>query len=266
MARLYAGLSSYNGSCRRCRRPGKLFGLRDAETGWESWCSVCNAEWKMNDIMGKYRCCSRACSIASPVPCGMGISLAGAVLIESYLFIDGPTKHAAVMRRHRCKLDLLEWTSARLDWFLADDSSEELEPDDPPTLQSLRHWCVRDMRFGPFARRRIADFNEMGPTLLEAIHSYLTPSLQSLSSLRYHQHYLEVSWEIFQYDGKLWLWNNCTGESFFVDGPPSHWRRYCWFAGYPRTSATIFYWWHNCVGEHWFVEPLVSDPDRSIPA
>ena len=45
---------------------------------------------------------------------------------------------------------------------------------------------------------------------------------------------------------------------FFIDDPPSHWRRYCWFTGYPRTCSTMYYWWHNYAAGHWFVEPLVN--------
>ena len=89
--------------------------------------------WKNHRIIGNCRSCSRACNIASPFLCGIGFTftIEVALKINSYLFIDGFTKHVAVMRRHKRALQLLEWTSARLDWFLADDSSEELEIDDP---------------------------------------------------------------------------------------------------------------------------------------
>ena len=76
----------------------------------------------------------------SPVISGLGfyIPVAIAIKINMYLFAEGAMIHILTMQRRKCTLQLLEWTSARLDWWLADDSDEEFALDDAPTLLSLR--------------------------------------------------------------------------------------------------------------------------------
>ena len=153
MARFYLNLIPDNRRCRRCGRPSKLFGNVDRETGWTGWCEVCNADWRVRCFVGHCRCCRRSCSIASPVLCGMGFGIpcSVAMKIKSYLFVDSAIRHRVVMRSHKRALQLLEWTSARLDWYLCEDSSEELSLDEQPMLWSLRHVHLH-APFGPFAR------------------------------------------------------------------------------------------------------------------
>ena len=135
MSRLLFSLHRDGRHCSRCNRRCNLFGSRDVETGWEGWCSVCNSEWKMHNILSRCLCSSRACSIASSLPgMGMHFPIHVVITVYSFLFVDSATKHRAVMRRHKRNVQLLEWFCVRLDLWLANDSSEELAMDDPVEL------------------------------------------------------------------------------------------------------------------------------------
>ena len=256
MSRFIFNLHSGDRLCHRCGRPSNLFGSRDAETNWMGWCRVCNADWHHHNVVSSICCCSRACSVVSPVVCGLGfyIPLAVAIKIIMYLFVDqtGAMIHTLTMRRRKCTLQLLEWTSARLYWFLADDSRGFLIPrgqlDDPPTLLSLR--------YEPHACRSFADLDHTR-TVLEYIYTFLSPCFKTALHSEYHAQQEEVGWEMYQCNGRLWLWNNDTALWFFVDQPPSCWHRYCWFVDFPRTASSLKYWWHNADRGHWFWEPAV---------
>ena len=250
MSRFIFNLHAGDRRCHRCGRPSNLFGCRDAETGWMNWCMVCNADWHYHNVVSSIWCCSRACSVVSPAVCGLGfyIPLIIAIKINMYLFTDqtGAMIHTLTMRRRKCTLQLLEWTSARLHWFLADDSSEEFALDDPPTLLSLRH--------EPHVCRCVAD----GPlTLLEYVYTFLSPCFKPALHSDYHAQQEEVGWEMYQCNGRLWLWNNDTALWFFVDQPPTSWHKYCWFVDFPRTASSLKYWWHNADCGLWFWEPAV---------
>ena len=222
MAHLYAALRTDNCCCKRCGRLTKLFGIHDIETGWFGWCSVCNADWRVHCVVGSCRCCSRACSVASPVLCGLGCGFSCniAMRIHSHWLLEGSIQHRVVMQRHKRKLQTLEWTCACLDWFLDDDSDEELALDEKLTLSSLRH----------VYRNKPLHCFENGHTLLDAIYTYVTPALPLDDCIAvYHAHQEQTTWELFHWQGRFWLWENRTAEWFFVDEPPKYWRRYCWF-------------------------------------
>ncbi len=139
MSRFYLALSTDPRRCQRCGRQAKLFGLRDVETVWRGYCIVCNADWRIQLLDHHFRCCNRNCNVTSPPFCGLrcDIPLIVALNINSYLVVEGSILHRMVMRRHKRTLQLLEWTCARLDWVLCDDSSDDLNDDDPPTLSTL---------------------------------------------------------------------------------------------------------------------------------
>ena len=256
MARLILNLREHDRPCHRCGRPSNLFESEDAETGWMGWCMVCNTDWHHHNVVSSIACCSRACSVVSPVVCGLGfyIPLAVAIKINMYLFADqtGAMIHTLTMRRRKCILQLLEWTSARLDWWLADDFRGYLIPrgqlDDPPTLLSLR--------YEPRFCRRFTDLDH-ARTLLEYVYTFLSPCFKPALHSDYHAQQEEVGWEMYQCNGRLWLWNNDTALWFFVDQPPSSWHRYCWFVDFPRAASSLKYWWHNVDRGHWFWEPAV---------
>ena len=119
--------------------------------------------------------------------------------------------HRAVMREHKRALQLLEWTSAFLDWYECEDSSEELSLDEQPMLWSLRHVYL-DARFGPFARSCFSSLDRRR-SLLDAIYTYLTPSLDA-GLMEYHAQQEEATWELFQWQGRLWLWDSRATECF----------------------------------------------------
>ena len=256
MARSILNLRDFDRPCHRC---GRQVTGGDAETGWMGWCMVCNADWHHHNVVSSISCCSRACSVVSPVVCGLGfyIPLAIAIKINMYLFADqtGAMIHTLTMRRRKCILQLLEWTSARLYWFLADDFLESTifgiprgQLDDPPTLLSLQ--CE------PLFCRRFADLDH-ARTLLEYVYTFLSPCFKTALHSEYHAQQEEVGWEMYQCNGRLWLWNNDTALWFFVDQPPSSWHRYCWFVDFPRAASSLKYWWHNVDRGHWFWEPAV---------
>ena len=231
-----------------------MFGCRDVQTGWIGWCKVCNADWHRHNVISCCRRCCRACSVVSPVVCGLGfyIPVAIAIKINMYLFAEGAMIHILTMQRRKCTLQLLEWTSARLDWWLADDSDEEFALDDAPTLLSLRHEPVCN-----HARKCFADLDNAG-TLLEYVYTFLSPCFDTIIQSVYHAQQQEVGWKLYHCNGRLWLWNNDTALWFFVDQPPSSWRRYSWFVDFPRTASSMKYWWHNADRGRWFWEPIVS--------
>ena len=167
MSRFIFNLHPGQRFCHRCGRPSNLVGDIDVKTGWTGWCKVCNADWHQHDVVSSIRCCSRACSVASPVVCGLGfyIPVAVAVKINMYLYQTGALINILIMRRRKCTLQLLEWTYARLDCILADDSSDELALDDPLTLLSLRY---------VFLCGRSTDLDHEC-TLLENVYSFLSP-------------------------------------------------------------------------------------------
>ena len=146
--------------------------------------------------------------------------------------------HILTMQRRKCTLQLLEWTSA---W----DEDEEFALDDAPTLLSLRYEPVC---------RRWADLDHVC-TLLEYVYTFLSPCFVYSE---YHAQQEEVGWELYHCSGRLWLWNNDTALWFFVDQPPSSWRRYSWFVDFPRTASSMKYWWHNADRGRWFWEPSVG--------
>ena len=253
MARLYHALLSDGRHCMRCSRRCNLFGSRDLETGWEGWCTVCNAEWLAHFVISSCRCCSRAFSIVAPSFCGFGITGDIAEWLTSYLWVEPALIHRLTMRKHKRALQILEWTSARLDWFLADDSSEELAFDEQPMLWSLRHQYLRRSRFSNGCFHHLENGSQ---TLLNAIYTYLVPGLEDVVS-GYSACPPEETWHVYEWYGDYWLCDSSTVECFFVHRPPSTWRRFYWFSSYPRTASAVCPWWHNAEHGRWFFEPYV---------
>ena len=105
--------------------------------------------------------------------CGFGLTTRVAMEVNAYLWVEGVVIHREVMWRHKRSLQTLEWTCARLDWYLADDSSEELALDDQPMLWSLRHVCLQSSSFSRSCFHRGEPFCDR--TLLNAIYAYITP-------------------------------------------------------------------------------------------
>ena len=262
MSRYYLALRCNGRRCMRCSRRSNLFGNRDVETEWEGWCSVCNAEWRIHSLISSCRCCSQACSIAVPFFCGFGIP--GDVVLEdwitSYLWVEPALIHRVTMRRHKRSVQILEWTSTRLDWYLADDSSEELALDEQPMLWSLRHEYIRGSLFWKSCFHVSESTSQ---TLLSAIHTYLVPGLSDVD-LGYRSRPPEDTWHVYEWYGDYWLWDSSTGECFFVDEPPRTWRRFYWFSCYPRTASAVVLWWHNAEDGRWFFEPFVPGVLQNI--
>jgi hypothetical protein len=157
----YACLHANGMYCTRCLRRLDLFGLKYRETGWESWCRACNVEWMTHSMISSYRCCSRAHARLSD-------NLAK--YIASYEWVKAALLHRLPMRKHKRSLQLLEWFCVPLNGSLWLWASEE----DPMiwTLEEphVRNSAFKDNCFDPL--------EEEDPTLLRAIHSYLSPSLQ----------------------------------------------------------------------------------------
>ena len=172
--------------------------------------------------------------------------------IISYLFVEAALIHRMGLRGHKRTLQLLEWTSARMEWWLADDSSEELELDEPPMLWSLRHVYANATLsrscFSPLDR---------GQTVLDAIYTYLAPNMDA-GPAEFHAHVQERTWDVYQWQGRYYARDNHTGEWFFLGEPPRYWRRYTWFVRFPRTASTMFVWWHHAARGRWFVEPRMA--------
>ena len=125
-SRHYSVLRDDKWRCKQCGRRSLLIGDYDLRSGWVGWCEVCNAdEWWSGVELQCCRCCSRQCSITSPVLCSLGVEFDTALKINSFLFSDGAFLERVTMRGHRRILQLLEWTCKRMDWYLADDSDEE---------------------------------------------------------------------------------------------------------------------------------------------
>ena len=112
MSRFISNLGPGDRFCHRCGRCSNLFGNRDVETGWEGWCLICNADWHHHNVVSSIRCCSRVCSVVSPTVCGLRFNVVLAIRISMYLYPEsGEMIRILTMRKHKCRLQLLEWTS-----------------------------------------------------------------------------------------------------------------------------------------------------------
>ena len=228
----------------------------DIETRWFGWCVICNHDWKNMFEVRRYLCCSRGCNVNEPFlleALRFGEDLARCIL--SYFYpVTGAFIHSAIIFEHKRTLDKLLWTNSRLDWYLADDSSDEFSLDDPLILSSLRHEyavsavacrsCYPHLDNDQYAT--MCRYTNENVTLLDLIYSYLYPA-PGETLMRAGER-----WKMFSCNGRCWLWNSVdSDENFFVDTPPPYWRRYYYIVSYPRQAA---YWWSHRNGR-WFVEP-----------
>ena len=177
--------------------------------------------------------------------------------IRSFVYADSRVVRRAIIRSHKRSLDILSWTCARRDWWTAEsDSDDEFFPENPnyrilpPNLSDLRN-------IEPSARYKRQCFHpeEDFRGMLDVIHTYLCPALP-LETLDYHEQQQELTWELFRFQDRLWVWNNQSSEWFFLDDAPTCWRRYYWFLGFPRDFVMKIYWWHHASGRRWFQEPV----------
>ena len=149
MSSRYAALLDDGHRCNRCRRRAQLFGSRDIETGWEGWCQVCNAEWAWQRLESACRHCSRLWYASFLLALGLNrnSSIVTCVFLGDgyHRFLDQLCKH-----EHRRALTSLMWTTACIDWFLAEDSDEELALEEPLGLDSLRYETVHSGAFWPY--------------------------------------------------------------------------------------------------------------------
>ena len=241
----YQALADDGRRCRRCGRRAQLFGLRDIETGWEGWCDVCNAEWRWQRSESACSHCNRLWYTSSPFLLAWGLNLNLSLVILLFLgegyhrFLDKLCKH-----EHRRALTQLMWTTARLDWFPAEDSENELALEEPLGLDSLRYQYV-------VSSRGYVHRVESRRTLLSAVYSFLHGPLTYDKRFSYYGTPPE-SWQSFQdCHGKLWYYNELTREWFYACSPPAPWRRY----RFASSSLECMYWWWHASERRWFFEP-----------
>ena len=136
------------------------------------------------------------------------------------------------------------WTTARLDWFPAEDSESELALEELLGLDSLRF--VRGL-FGRLFLLRV----ESRRTLLSAVYSFLHGP-QTYDQRFCYYGTLPESWQSFQdCHGKCWYYNELTREWFYVCSPPAPWRRY----RFVSSCLECIYWWWHASERRWFFEP-----------
>ena len=271
MSRYYHVLSDDGRRCHRCKRRSQIFG----NMGWDldQYCGVCNMEWYEWYLKVSIRLCDRMCR-------GNGLGQ----ILRSYAAVDIVTNFVLGLPRsrdvlmansisHVYALVQLSWLSCPLGWYDEEDDSEaEEERYQRPTLQTLRerdheswerpngpaYWdidrpCLLDLvcsfLYCHQARIHIKSTNgyfltqdnyETGP-------QYFYIGTDDTADETYG---LELDWSLFT-DAVtccLWLWRASTGECFYIDRPPAHWRRYC---------RKDYYWWHNVESSAWFYERSV---------
>ena len=256
MACLYTPLRNDNRRCQRCNRQCKLFGQRDVDTRWFGWCVVCNAAWRMREVRS-YLCCDRTSNINFPFHFGRFCTDIAQTIREYLFIVSSALIHRMTMSHHRRSLTKLLWTSARLDWFLADDSSEELEIEEQPMLWSLRHVYVSQENqrsyyphLDKFEYADMSKYVQASLTLLDVIYTYINPDVTRERE--------ETTWQLFAWEDRFWLWERYSSEWFFMDAPPPYWRRYCYFIEFPRTPSTLRCWWYHTLHGRWFAEPFYS--------
>ena len=74
-------------------------------------------------MISSSRCCSIKSNLACSILCGLTCISRRDVQekILSFIFIEPTIVLHIIMQRHVRNLRLLEWTSTRLDWYLADE-------------------------------------------------------------------------------------------------------------------------------------------------
>ena len=148
------------------------------------------------------------------------------------------------------------WTTARLDWFLAEDAEDELALEEPLGFDSLRYQCVHrgliwPCKGGGLFGRSCFHRVESRRTLLSAVYSFLHGPLTYDKRFSYYGTPPE-SWQSFQdCHGKLWYYNELTREWFYACSPPAPWRRY----RFASSSLECMYWWWHASERRWFFEP-----------
>ena len=111
------------------------------------------------------------------------------------------------------------WTTARLDWSLAEDAEDELALEEPLGLDSLRYQYV-------VSSRGYVHRVESRRTLLSAVYSFLRHGPLTYDERFSYYGTQPESWQSFQdCHGKLWYYNELTRELFYACSPPASWRR-----------------------------------------
>ena len=103
---------------------------------------MCNAEWAWQRLESACSHCNRLWYTCSPFNglLALGLNPNASLIIFAFLgeghhrFLDKLENH-----EHGRALTQLMWTTARIDWFLAEDSDEELELEEPLGFDSLRY-------------------------------------------------------------------------------------------------------------------------------
>ena len=155
---------------------------------------------------------------------------------------------------HKKKLEQLLYTGKVVDWFLADEDSEEF----CLTEEKEAHPCLSMLRkvypiHGPFADLlpSCRDGRKQGAVSLFGMIQRMAGSTSAVDDLYYdlrqsgwqassHEATEEI-WEHYQWHGHTWFCNsNDHREYFFLDYPSRGWFRYRWFAKYPRAENQFF--------------------------
>ena len=217
---------------------------------------MCNAEWAWQRLESACRHCSRLWYASFLLALGLNrkSSIVTCVFLGGgyHRFLDQLCNH-----EHRRALTQLMWTTARIDWFLAEDSDEELELEEPLGLVSLRYQYVRSgadsaYKGGGLFGRSCFHRVESRRTLLSAVYSFLRHGPLTYDERFSYYGTPPESWQGFQdCHGKLWYYNELTREWFYACCPPAPWRRY----RFASSSLECMYWWWHASERRWFIEP-----------
>jgi hypothetical protein len=255
--------------CRRCTGRAQVFGLRDPETGYEGYCSVCNLEWHTWQLECRVRFCDRRCAVYClagifPVKKNMLI-----LFIRGLLLGDGGAARLEMelTAMYRFHILQLSWLVCPMVWWIESDSDAEDERRVSPILRTFTEVYV----LGPASSRLVPYLCVGLPlcTLLDLVCTYLydircssrlgvRDTYKLCRSILYHPEefpklsadFRQCDWWMFVDGDQRWLWREVSREWFYVQSPPLHWCRYrfIWHWG-------VFYWWHNEDDASWFFEP-----------
>ena len=268
MSRYYHVLSDDGRRCHRCKRRSQIFGNRYVESNWIGYCRVCNMEWYEWYLKISIRLCDRGCRDN-----GLGQMLRSHAAVEIVTnFLLGLRRSRDVLMacsiRHVFALVQLSWLSCPLEWWYEDTDSEAVRS----LLRTMREVDYVNLACSP------SDTGIDRPRLLDLVCTFLYCHQARIHIARTCGYFLtpkqdndetgtqyfdigtddtadetnglqrQLDWSLFTDGDSLWLLRASTGECFYKDRPPAHWRRY-W------CCHTDYYWWHNVESSAWFYEP-----------